>query len=416
MSDILTYGPTVLAWAAVLYRLPAVRRSPGDAGRRSYWLTLLFLALALTVLLPPVYLWLGRAGGIPNLGRLLGNGLVLIASWTVQAYLFHLNYPPEHARPRVHRMAWALAAALGLMAILFALAPVDRDAVDFTRRYGDAPYVLEYRLVFLAYLGLALVNVVRLSWRYAGVAERPALALGLRLVALGASFGLGYAAHEGLRVGTRRLGLGDPLPAAELLTQLLIAGSVSLIVVGSTMPAWGPRVGIPVLSRWTGRYRACRRLYPLWRDLVRATPEIALVPPPSPLADALAVRDLGFHLYRRVIEIRDGRLALRAYLAPAVAERARALCTAAGLSAEEAHAVVEAACLAAAMEAKRRGWPASPTPSPLKADGGADVDTEVATLGRVARCYRRSPIVRAVLAGLRQGETAESKQTAPLAS
>src|SRR5579875_1836169 len=139
MSDILTDGPTVLAWAAVLYRLPAVRRSPGDAGRRLYWLTLLCLALALTVLLPPVYLWLGRVGGIPNVGRLLGNGLVLVASWTVQAYLFHLNDPPEHARRRVHRMALALAAALGLMAILFALAPVGEDAVDFTRRYGAAP-------------------------------------------------------------------------------------------------------------------------------------------------------------------------------------------------------------------------------------------------------------------------------------
>jgi hypothetical protein len=299
------------------------------------------------------------------------------------------------------------------MTVLFGLAPVDEDVVDFTGRYGDAPYVLEYRLIFLAYLALVGFKMIRLCWRYARLAQPPALTLGLRVVALGAAFGFGYLAHEGLRVAARRLGYGDPLPGSDALTRLLGAGAVGLVVVGSTMPAWGPRVGVPALARWVGRYRAHRRLYPLWRDLARATPEIALAPPRSALADALTVRDLGFRLYRRVIEIRDGGLALRPHLDPAVAEQVRAACRAAGLPEEEAEAVVEAACLAAALEAKRRGEAAHTAAGTLGLAGGADVASEVALLERVAGCYRRSPIVRAVRAG-GQRAAAGSRPTAGL--
>src|SRR5581483_6094586 len=56
-----------------------------------------------------------------------------------------------------------LLGTLVLMTIFFVLAPVDDEApLDFMTRYGDAPFILEYRLVFLLYLGFALVNVVGL--------------------------------------------------------------------------------------------------------------------------------------------------------------------------------------------------------------------------------------------------------------
>lgn len=290
-----------------------------------------------------------------------------------------------------------LLAALILMTVFFVLAPVDDEALDFMTRYGNAPFVLEYRLVFLLYLGFALVNVVRLSWRYANIASRPAMDLGLRMVAGGAVVGLGYVAHDAGRLVTTRLGVGYPIPDSDALTQLLVAASITLIVLGSTMPSWGTHVGIPALYDWLDRYRACRRLYPLWWMLCEAAPEIALVPPPSALKDALDLRDLRFRLYRRVVEIRDGELALRPYLEARVAERVRDLCLMSGVPQEELAQTVEAACLAAALRAKAGGLKAA-HPAPLGQTGGEPhVTGEAASLGKVARCHAWSPAVPAIL-------------------
>jgi hypothetical protein len=402
----LAWGPPLLLWAAVLYKLPALRRRPRDRGLQAYWLTLLYLALALTLLLPPVYFAMSQLTGVPNLARLLGNGLGLASSWTVQAFLFHLSDPHGRACAGVKRSGWALAGTLGAMTVLFVLAPVEETVIDFTRRYGDAPFVFEYRLAFLAYLGLATVNVARLSWRYAQIADRPSLQLGLRLVAAGGLVGLAYVVHEGTHVTARRLGLGYPVPAPATVTEILIVTAVLLFVVGSTMPAWGPRLGIPRVYRWMRQHRSLRRLYPLWRALCQASPEIALDPPTSRLADVLAVRDLGFRLYRRVVEIRDGRLALRPYHNPRAAELARRLGQTAGLADEELEALVEATRLAAALQAKAWGHTVDHTVAEIGTPGGADVTGEVVVLERVADHYAHSPIVRMVLTPLAEEHTA----------
>ena len=70
---ILQYFPVVLLWSAVAYKLPALRRNPRDPALRAYWLTLVSFALALTVLLAPVYVAIDTLSGVPNLARLLAN-------------------------------------------------------------------------------------------------------------------------------------------------------------------------------------------------------------------------------------------------------------------------------------------------------------------------------------------------------
>jgi hypothetical protein len=411
MRWLLAYGPAALAWVAVLYRLPALRRSPRDPAIRAHLLTLLSLTVALTILLPPIYVAIDRLAGFPNLARLLGNSLVLVAGWAVQAFLYYLSYPAAQARRATHRNGYLLLGTLVTAAVLFVLAPVDDEALEFDSLYADAPFVLEYRLVYLGYLGLALGNVVRLSWRYARLAARPPLHLGLRLVAAGWLLGLGYVGHEGLRVVAGRLGLPYPVADPEVLTEVLVAGVIGLVIIGTTMPAWGPRAGIPALYRWAVHYRACRRLYPLWRTLCRAVPEIALIPPRSALGDALAVRDVGLRLYRRVVEIRDGRLALRPYFDQRAADYARALCEEACLPAEEATAVVEAATLAAALRARALGRTGNPPASLAPPPCGADLASELRFLERVVGCYQRSPIVRAVLAQVERDITRTSPST-----
>ncbi|WP_040668405.1 MAB_1171c family putative transporter, partial [Nitrolancea hollandica] len=213
MSEaLLHWGPAVFLWLAAAYKLPALHRNAGDPGLRAYCLTIVSFAMAFTLLAPPVYQAFDRLAGVPNIARLLANSLGLVSCWSVQAFLAYLSKPASEARTEIRRLGWALAGCLILMTLCFAAAPVDQEAVDFSGRYGAAPFVLEYRLIFLSYLGLAAANVARLSWRFAGIADRPALRLGLRLNAIGGLVGLIFVAQEGLYVIANRLALSYPIP------------------------------------------------------------------------------------------------------------------------------------------------------------------------------------------------------------
>ena len=403
-ETLLAYAPAVLLWAAVIYKLSPLYRSPRDPGRRALWLTLLFLALALTVLLPPVYVALDRTVGRANLARLISNGLTLVSCWTVQAFLTHLSDAPG-SRHDVRRNGVLLGVALAAMAALFLTAPVSEEALDFNQRYGAAPHVLEYRLVFLVYLGIAQATVARLAWRYARIAPHPSLRLGLRIAAAGGVAGLLYVVNDGFYLVTRRFAMPYPLPNPGTVEQILVALAVCLAGIGATIPAWGPRVGVPRFCRWVNRYRSLGRLYSLWLGLYRSCPDIAFLPPPSRDVDTLDFRDVDFRLYRRVVEIRDGILALRPYVDPSFTQLAAQLGREAGLDREERDAVIGAATIVAGQWAKARGQVNTEEGARLSAHGGADLEREVAALELVARSYGRSPIVRAVCARLQAEKT-----------
>ena len=113
------------------------------------------------------------------------------------------------------------------------------------------------------------------------------------------------------------------------------------------------------------------------------TPEIALDPAESEFLDRLRIRDLDFRLYRRVIEIRDGRLALRPFLDADVARRARKEALKSGLDDGEVEAAVEARVLAAGVEnARQHVTPAEVLPA--SEHGGEDFMSEVEWLLQVA--------------------------------
>jgi len=401
-SAIIPYVPPGILWMAAIYTFRSVRRRPGNPGIWFYWLTVVVLASALTVLLPPAYVAIDRLLGVPNLARFIGNGLGLVACWTVQRFLVHVSGTDRPVRGLIGYPGWILVIVLALMGGLFAEAPINQESVDFMKRYGTAPFVLEYRLALFAYLGLTLVNLSRFSWRYAAVTDWPTQRLGLRLVSAGASTGLGYVAAEVLYAVALKLGRSFPVHQPALVFEVIVSLALILIAVGSTMPMWGPRLGIPWLCRWAGDYRSLWRLYPLWRALYSASPHIALMPARSLLAEALTVRDLGFRLYRRTIEIQDGRLVLRPHVLPGAAPLARDLCRRAGLPETEVGAVVEAARLRAALSAMAAGLVGEDDTPALVSLGGSDVASNVAALERVAYHFRRSPIVSTVAAQVRR--------------
>ena len=280
MIQALAYGLAGLAWAALLYRAPALVHGWRVATRRALWTTLLAVTLAVTVRLPAVRASLDQLAGVPNLAQLFENGFILIAIWGVQDFLVHLHWPraASDAPAPVAGLSihtWLLGAALTTMAVLFVLAPVHAPTTDFWVQYSDEPMMLAYRLTYLAYLGAGLVTVVRLCPRYARLTTQPTVALGLRLSAVGGAIGLVYVGHEASYALLRGMGVTYPLEGIVdpgRLRELLITAALVPLLIGSTMPAWGERVGLAsalaALGRWISEYRAYRQLYPLWRDLI----------------------------------------------------------------------------------------------------------------------------------------------------
>ena len=131
---------------------------------------------------------------------------------------------------------------------------------------------------------------------------------------------------------------------------------------------------------------------PIVGRVARRLPEIALASP-SAVTGSYSRHDMGVRLYRRVIEIRDGALLLRGYRDPTVTTAAESAAQHAGLRGERLRATVEAAELAAAIEAKRRNRRASSTAGPPPATLEPDVRSEARWLAQVAAAFSRSPIV-----------------------
>lgn len=157
---------------------------------------------------------------------------------------------------------------------------------------------------------------------------------------------------------------------------------------------------------WGGRVRARRdhrRLDPLWSAVRAALPEIELVTRDEHSGRAGTHRqDIRFALYRRIIEIRDGQLSLRSHLHPHVPLWVREVAGPTG--AEEFAVVLEAAAIAAGLEAARarHHFPAGPgegfVPHPLV----AELREEASWLVKVAAAYTGSPAVAHVRRRVRE--------------
>jgi len=134
--------------------------------------------------------------------------------------------------------------------------------------------------------------------------------------------------------------------------------------------------------RWLHAYVACWRLGPLWAALHNGTAH-----------GYTPIHRAHFALYRRLIEIRDGQLALNAHLPPTAADWATQATT--GISNETTRAtVIEAAKIAAALAARAVDATARSHPEPPLGTPDADVDlaAETAWLLAVTKAFTTSPI------------------------
>lgn len=175
----------------------------------------------------------------------------------------------------------------------------------------------------LAYLAWALGGASLLCWRFGRRAAPGFLRTGLMLVGAGTTIGFGYIA---LKVAVLMAWFSSPsielVRTDAVLESIILATAIGLIATGCMWEPLSSRgvAAVDAVRDW----RSLRRLYPLWQALGDAVPSIVLAqenakPPgtrPSP-------RHLRLQLVRRVVEIRDGQLALRPYADPATASAAQ---------------------------------------------------------------------------------------------
>lgn len=376
VDDAVAFVAVLLWLTTAVESANVLRRRHPEPALNMLLLTFGLLATSATFFVPAVHLAVGRLTGVANIGEPIARTALLGAAWSVQIMLHRLG---DHGTTgfRLGRRAVVLGACVVALWACYLAAPVDTPTVMFTRDYGHAPAAAAYLIVSLSYLWLALIDVTRGTMRYGRSAKRP-LALALRLIGLGCWLGLGYIAVKVAFLVMLVTGRGTAEGGLEsTISRLLAVGGGLLVITGSALPYLARH--IDDARTWIVTYRNLRQLYPLWALMYRAEPGIALDPPGSRLADALQVRDLDLRLYRRVIEIRDGYLALAPYFPPKAGHHARS---------DDGQSEVRDLLVAVANKGEARIVNAEPKSAP--ASTAASLAEEVDHLARVARFLRTS--------------------------
>lgn len=299
----------VVAGLSLVYKLNHLLRTPRDSALATLCLVFASSALVFTLTAPAVAAEVDRLLGLPGIAFAGRTTLTIVLLTSEQLLLTHWISPATRTRTAA-RVALVLGCAtVAVMLVLFVLAQTVTDG-STQLLYGRSPsrYLDVYLTVYVVACMGAEAQISRLCRRHARHVGRLWLRRGLRLVAVGAMLTLLFGLVRALEV------LG--VPVGPLGKVGLWCGSAGVLakLVGWTLPSWGPSA--TALSRWAASYRDLLRLRPLWLSLYRANPGIALDEPRSRLAEVLSVLDVEYRTCRRIIEIRDGLVALSPYLPP----------------------------------------------------------------------------------------------------
>lgn len=379
-----------VCWAAFLYRVRDLRMRQRDPALLALLVAFAVKGTEFLLATPRIAAAVDERTGIPNLGALCIHlfGGVAFAAAVLVALVYWVSDPAGVWA----RVRWRLAVTALVMMTMFSLwvaagVGTERRSPHYLVENAHRPLVAIYGLLYVATLLVTLGEITRICLRYAPSAGSQWVRRGLRTTAVGALIYSVTVWSRGFSMIAVHLGL-NPLKW-EVLTPAAVGIGIPLIVAGLTMPSWGPQVS--GLYRSLNNYHTYRTLYPLWRDLYEASPGIALHPPTR------SMTHMNYCLYRRVIEIRDGLLALRSYRDPQVRIRAQQCGEAVGLTGDDLRAAVAAAQLKAALNAKAQGQ-VVPGNSRAGADDREifefrrcnDLTTEAAWLEQIARAYMRS--------------------------
>ncbi|WP_242911363.1 MAB_1171c family putative transporter [Actinomadura terrae] len=388
LYDIMEWSCMIGAFLALLYTLPRLARHFTDAAVVA--VSVYFACSFLSFFLGLDFVWphLADLFGFRNITTIMIHCIVVVLTAAQQVVLVHWSYPPKlaGAKARKRVLAFGMMIIILIAMFVFALPSRRHDAETASLLNMQNPRYCAYLYLYLGVIAVGQIITMRLSVHYAGIAPRAWLRRGMWIVAAGSCFILVYCAVRYMEI----IGVQSGADMERLDAVQWFAGDVGslLELVGWTIPGWGP--WLSRARRWGADYRAYRRLHPLWAVLCETSPMIVKAPQRSRLADHLPPRDPEHRLYRRVIEILDGQLALRPYLHSGDAEEAQRQARESGFHEEACQATAVALQLHAALRAKAEGQ-ASPDPSvTFSSAPGDDLRDQVRWLTMVAEAFTRT--------------------------
>lgn len=369
----------VVVWVIVALRLPVSIRIPRH---RPITATLALPALAATLRSPPLGSSLDGFIGVPNATQVLAHCLIILAGAALHSVITTLVVGGDNRQRRGGRSHYLLATiSIAAMIVLFAASPASTIASNnLTRDFVRDPWMLAYWAVFLANLGRSLAAVTALSWRHAAHTPRRGLRANLLLYGGGCAAGFVYCVHKAGVLALAAAGTVDIISrTAPAVAKELIALALLMIAAATIIPLAARGLAI-IRAR-----RAILKLRPLWLALQAATPTIVLDTSAAPEGTAPSTTEL--RLYRMIIEIRDGILAIRPYLNHHDRARVRTLCARQGHDGAKGDPAAAACLLELARRAKFEGRAPGPDTASEHA-GGRDVHDETRELIRLARAWR----------------------------
>jgi hypothetical protein len=342
-TQIVLLGVLAVVWPCTLYKLSDLARRPHSRALRALAVTLVTISVALTM--QPLVHHIDRWAGVVGFTRVTSNGIVLVSATASQAFVLYLTgVTPAHVRSVRWRVAGCAAAVLAIAFAFVFLSPpapgIDDPQVTSGAYYQETTtYAAGWVYVYIVVLGVASFDTGRLTWQYARIADRPLMRAGLRTMTLAAGLSVAYCVLRLAYLSEPMLGID--VPGDVRITMYFYSACILLVLIGTTMPSWGPLIGLDAVVRRTALRRSVRRLLPLWQSLKVTNPGVLLA-----AADQLPVR---LRHTRLIAEISDLVRMIRPLAGPGTAAAAAAHIDAAGLTGLNRDATVEAVVVAVAV-------------------------------------------------------------------
>lgn len=321
--DAVQFAVIAVAIGAAVIKLVQLTRGPLGVNRPAVAAmcgAIITMAIAVTQEVPSVTAMLNAALG-HELGYAQRHTPALLSFFFLRTAFLCWVWPPGRVRRR--RLTVQSGILVGVLAARWILAlctPAGEAALALRGYWTEAPWTTPAMLLYTCYMVATIGSIIALAllWASTVASRRRWTAIGLRLIAAG---GVGYELYLGHKVVFLivQVVLGQPPYDQVYVEWYVLIPSTLLLMLGLAVPLVA--TGLPAAVHLARQRAAYGQLGPLWMALTGHQPEVVLSSRPGwvpswlgELWDGLSLRELGFRLYRRVIECWDITVGLHGYL------------------------------------------------------------------------------------------------------